>query len=62
MLHVRAKDGQLCELDNAMEDFIQFIPLTYSNIVPDAATLFQVPSQCSEWCGPHGDCKFGSKD
>jgi len=59
MLYTRAKDGQLCELDNAMADYLQFIPMSYTPSVPDASSLFQVPAQCNTWCGDHGDCKFG---
>lgn len=62
-LHVRASDGQLCELDNADMDFFEFVPASYEPFVPHSQQkdLFQVPKGigCDTWCGAKGDCKFG---
>jgi hypothetical protein len=60
-LHVRASDGQICELDNGMTDFMEFIPPSYKPLGPSLAKdLFKVPGGCDTWCGAHGDCKFGN--
>ena len=53
----RANDTQLCELDNADEDFLVFDPHSYTTHVdPD---LFALPAGCTDWCGEVGECKVG---
>ena len=57
-LSVRASDGMVCALNNAGDDFFEFIPSTYKKTVSDT-DLFQVPAGCDTWCGPHAVCKLG---
>jgi hypothetical protein len=59
-LSVRASDGMICDLDNAGEDFFEFLPKSYSpTISPAAARLLSVPGGCDTWCGAHGECALG---
>ena len=57
-LSIRASDGEICALDNAGDDYFEFIPSTYKKQVVDT-DLFKVPGSCDTWCGPHGACKQG---